>query len=78
MLSRSRADLPTVRSKSSLYIRHENETKEHQVAADETIKIQPGDVVRVDQTVFWSVASVLAPVGSVISPVASAAYLLRP
>ncbi len=63
---------------SSLYIRHENETKEHQVAADETIKIQPGDVVRVDQTVFWSVASVLAPVGSVISPVASAAYLLRP
>jgi protein involved in polysaccharide export with SLBB domain len=63
---------------SSLYIRHENETKEHQVAADETVKVQPGDVVRVDQTVFWSVASVLAPIGTAISPVASAAYLLRP
>jgi len=63
---------------SSLYVRHENETKERQVAADETIKIQPGDVVRVDQTVFWSVASVLAPVGAAVSPVASAAYLLRP
>jgi len=63
---------------SSLYVRHENETKERQVAADETVKIRPGDVVRVDQTVFWSVASVLAPVGAVVSPVASAAFLLRP
>lgn len=63
---------------SSLYVRHENETKEQQVAADETVKIRPGDVVRVDQTVFWSVASVLAPIGSAVSPVASAAYLLRP
>ena len=63
---------------SSLYIRHENQTKETQVAADETVKIQPGDVVRVDQTVFWSMASVLAPAASVVAPVASAAYLLRP
>jgi polysaccharide export outer membrane protein len=63
---------------STLYVRHENETKEHQVAADETVKIRPGDVVRVEQTVFWSVASVIAPVGSMVSPVASAAYLLRP
>jgi protein involved in polysaccharide export with SLBB domain len=63
---------------SSLYVRHENQTKEIQVAADETVKIQPGDVVRVDQTVFWSVASALAPAASVVAPVASAAYLLRP
>jgi len=63
---------------SSLYIRHENQTKETRVAADETVKIQPGDVLRVDQTVFWSMASVLAPAASVVAPVASAAYLLRP
>jgi len=63
---------------SSLYVRHENETREHQVAADETVKIRPGDVVRVDQTVFWSVASVIAPVTGAVAPVASAAYLFRP
>src|SRR5215467_12162984 len=63
---------------SSLYIRHENQTRETLVPANETVKIQPGDVVRVDQTAFWSVASALAPVGSLVAPVASVAYLLRP
>jgi polysaccharide export outer membrane protein len=63
---------------STLYVRHENETKEQKVAADETVKIRPGDVVRVDQTAFWSVASVLVPLGAAVSPVASAVYLLRP
>ncbi len=59
---------------STVYIRHEGETKEHDVPPDETIKIRPGDVVRVDQTVFWSVAGVIAPV---LSPVASLAYIAK-
>ncbi|HWA02251.1 MAG TPA: polysaccharide biosynthesis/export family protein [Rhizomicrobium sp.] len=63
---------------STLYVRHEGETKEHEVPADESVKIRPGDVVRVEQTLFWSVASVLAPATSVISPAASLAYVLRP
>jgi polysaccharide export outer membrane protein len=63
---------------SSLYIRHENETKEREVDADETLKIRPGDVLRVEQTAVWSVASALAPLTSLVNPAASAAYLLRP
>jgi polysaccharide export outer membrane protein len=63
---------------SSVYIRHENETREALVPANETAKIQPGDVVRVEQTAFWSVASVLAPASAVVSPFASIAYLFRP
>jgi protein involved in polysaccharide export with SLBB domain len=60
---------------STLYIRHEGETKEHEVPADETVKIRPGDVVRVDQTAFWDVASWLSPASSLALPLA---YALRP
>jgi polysaccharide biosynthesis/export protein len=56
---------------STIHIRHEGEAAEHDVAADETIKIRPGDVVTVDQTLFWSMASVLAPAVPL-------AYALRP
>jgi polysaccharide export outer membrane protein len=56
---------------STLYIRHEGETEEHEVDLDETTKIFPGDVVRVPRTTFWSVASVLTP----LLPLA---YLIRP
>jgi polysaccharide export outer membrane protein len=60
---------------STFYIRHEGEAKEHEVAADETVKIRPGDVVRVDQTPFWAVASWLAPATSLALPLA---YALKP
>jgi polysaccharide export outer membrane protein len=60
---------------STLYIRHEGETKEAEVPADETVKIRPGDVVRVDQTAFWAVASWLSPASSLALPLA---YALRP
>ncbi|HVU19954.1 MAG TPA: polysaccharide biosynthesis/export family protein [Rhizomicrobium sp.] len=60
---------------STVYIRHEGETKEHQVATDETVKIRPGDVVRVDQTAIWDVASWLSPASSLALPLA---YALKP
>jgi polysaccharide export outer membrane protein len=60
---------------SKLYIRHEGETRESEVPADETVKIRPGDVVRVDQTTFWAVASWLEPASAVAVPLA---YALRP
>ncbi len=60
---------------STVYIRHEGETKEHEVPTDETVKIRPGDVVRVDQTAFWAVASWLSPASSMALPLA---YALRP
>jgi polysaccharide export outer membrane protein len=60
---------------STLYIRHEGEAKENEVAADETVKIRPGDVLRVDQTSFWAVASWLSPATSLALPLA---YALKP
>jgi polysaccharide biosynthesis/export protein len=59
---------------SKLHIRHEGESKELEVPADESVKIHPGDVVRVDQTVFWDVAGILTPAAGA----ASLAYVLRP
>jgi protein involved in polysaccharide export with SLBB domain len=60
---------------STLYIRHEGETREAEVPADETVKIRPGDVVRVDQTPFWAVVSWLSPASSLALPLA---YALKP
>jgi polysaccharide export outer membrane protein len=60
---------------STLHIRHEGETKELDVPADETVKIEPGDVVRIDQTAFWAVSSWLSPATSLAMPLA---YALRP
>jgi polysaccharide export outer membrane protein len=59
---------------STVHIRHEGQTAELDVPADETVKILPGDVVRVDQTLFWDFAQILSPAAST----ASLAYVLRP
>jgi len=59
---------------SIVHIRHEGEAKEHDVAPNEAVKVRPGDVIRVDQTLFWDVAAVLAPT----TAAASMAYVLRP
>jgi protein involved in polysaccharide export with SLBB domain len=60
---------------STVHIRHQGEVKEYDVALDETVRIRPGDVVRVDQTVFWDVSSWLAPASSIAVPLA---YALKP
>ena len=59
---------------STVHVRHEGESKEFDVPADGSVKIRPGDIVRVDQTVFWDVASILTPAAGA----ASLAYVLRP
>jgi len=59
---------------SVVHIRHEGDGKERDVAPDEAVKIRPGDVIRVDQTLFWDAAAILAPATSA----ASMAYVLRP
>jgi protein involved in polysaccharide export with SLBB domain len=61
-------------AESAVYIRHKGETKAHEVAADESTRVLPGDVVRVERTTYWSIMTVLAPL---ISPFATAAYLLK-
>jgi polysaccharide export outer membrane protein len=60
---------------STVHIRHQGEVKEYDLALDETVRIRPGDVVRVDQTVFWDVSSWLAPASSIAVPLA---YALKP
>ena len=60
---------------STVHIRHQGEVKEYELALDETVQIRPGDVVRVDQTVFWDVSSWLSPATSLALPLA---YALKP
>ena len=59
---------------SEVNIRHQGETKGQDEPADESTRIRPGDVLRVERTTYWSVMTLLAPL---ISPFAAAAYLLK-
>jgi protein involved in polysaccharide export with SLBB domain len=59
---------------STIYVRHQGEAKEHQLRADETTHIRPGDVLRVDRSGYWTVMTLLAPL---ISPFATTAYILK-
>jgi protein involved in polysaccharide export with SLBB domain len=61
-------------AESAVYIRHQGETKGRDAPADESTRIRPGDVVRVERSTYWSVVSLLAPL---ISPLATVAYLLK-
>lgn len=60
---------------SDVYVRRNGTAKEAEVPADQTTHIYPGDVVRVTRSTFWSVMSVLAPVGQIAAPLA---YVARP
>ena len=61
-------------SESEVYIRHQGQTKGQDVPADESTRIRPGDIVRVERTTYWSIMTMLAPI---ISPLGSIAYLLK-
>lgn len=59
---------------SEVVVRHQGEVKGQEVPADETTRIRPGDVVRVERTTYWSIMTLLAPI---ISPFSTIAYLLK-
>jgi polysaccharide export outer membrane protein len=59
---------------SSIWVRHLGEKKERFVRADESTRIYPGDVIRVEKTTYWALMSILSPL---ISPFATTAYLLK-
>jgi polysaccharide export outer membrane protein len=59
---------------STVWIRRLGDKKEHTLRADETTRIHPGDVIRVERTTYWAVMSILSPL---ISPFATTAYLLK-
>ena len=44
-----------------VYVRHAGETKETYVPADGVAQIYPGDVVRVQSSLFWDALSVIGP-----------------
>jgi protein involved in polysaccharide export with SLBB domain len=60
---------------SAIWVRHKGERKEHELAADDdTTRIQPGDVLRVEKTTYWALMTILSPL---ISPFSAIAYLLK-
>jgi polysaccharide export outer membrane protein len=61
-------------AESEVFIRHQGDTREVEEPADASTRIQPGDVVRVSRTTYWSVMTFLTPL---LSPFASIAYLLK-
>jgi protein involved in polysaccharide export with SLBB domain len=59
---------------STIYVRHKGERRERELAADDTTRIQPGDVLRVEKTTYWALMTLLTPL---ISPFSAIAYLLK-
>lgn len=51
---------------STLYVRRKGALRERPITADAITKIEPGDVVRVSETGFWSVMDVLQPVTGLV------------
>jgi hypothetical protein len=63
---------------ADVYVRR-NGTAEggSEVPADQTTQIYPGDVVRVSQTTFWKVVTVLSPIAQAGAPLAYLAVHLQ-
>lgn len=59
---------------SSLLIRRLGDKTEREFEFDDTTRIYPGDVIRVERTTYWSIMTLLAPL---ISPFSAVAYLLK-
>jgi len=51
---------------STVYIRHEGDTKSERVDADTDISVRPGDVVYVDRTTFWDLMAIATPVTAIL------------
>jgi polysaccharide export outer membrane protein len=47
---------------STLYVRHEGQTTEQAVRADQLTRIMPGDVVRVKTSLFWDAMDLISPI----------------
>ena len=52
-------------TEGSVCIRRNGGSAEECIEADDTAKIYPGDVVRVPESIFWSVMSVISPLSGV-------------
>ncbi len=52
-------------TEADVYIRHEGQTKEVEMPANDTTAIAPGDVVRVAESPFWALMDVITPLSGV-------------
>lgn len=59
---------------SRVWVRRQGESVERELRADESTRIYPGDVIRVERTAYWALMTLLSPL---ISPFATTAYLLK-
>ena len=50
-----------------VYVRRNGEMEEHKMRADQTTAIEPGDVVRVPASLFWSLVNIAGPVSAIVS-----------
>jgi protein involved in polysaccharide export with SLBB domain len=57
-----------------ILVRHQGESKENRLPIDETTRIYPGDVVRVERSTYWAIMTLLSPL---ISPFATTVYMLK-
>jgi polysaccharide export outer membrane protein len=53
-------------SESYVYIRHEGDTREERVDADQDVQVRPGDTVYVKRTAFWDLMSVATPITAIL------------
>ena len=53
-------------SEGSVYIRHEGDTKEAAVDADQNVQVRPGDTIYVKRTAFWDLMSVATPITAIL------------
>jgi len=58
---------------SVVYVRHEGEAREHKIVTDQLTEIRPGDVIRVDTTIFWDAMTLLSPLANPFAITAAAA-----
>jgi hypothetical protein len=58
---------------SVIYVRREGSNRELRLPADRSTQIYPGDVVRVNTTIFWDAMNLLSPLASPLSIAAAAA-----
>ena len=47
---------------STVYVRHQDQTEEHEMPTDRLSQIQPGDTVRVKKSLFWDAIDVFGPI----------------
>lgn len=61
-------------TESTVYVRHQDESTEHEMDTSMLSQIQPGDTVRVKRSAFWDAMDVLSPLSGTAAIAAAATH----